>query len=191
MGSVGSALRSILGPASVPVLIKNDSGVYLYANRAAETLLGYEPGQVIGKHMLELLRDDPEWLGTVFRRFQTQRFWAGNLSFARLDGEIVILAINGFASSGVNGVMYTAFARPVELTSPPTPDPAPIPYNLSAEDIRLLQLMTEGFSEKDIAGILGSRDLEIEAEIAMVLQKMGAYSRTEACIRAIKARLII
>lgn len=191
MGRVGSALRSIFGPASVPVLIKNDSGFYLFANRAAETLLGYEPGQVIGKHIFDITRDDPEWLGAEFKRFQDQGVWTGNLSLIRIDGDLVRVAVNGFASSAPDGTTYTALARPIEIVPPPTVAPRAPPYNLSADDIRLLQLMTEGFSEKDIAGILNTRDLVVQTAITLLLQKMWSSSRTEACIRAIKARIII
>jgi PAS domain S-box-containing protein len=192
-GQLSPAFESVMSAASVPVLVKNGDGYYIFANRAAEALLGYDHGQIGGLHVSELIDSDPEWLNTEFERFKAERVWNGFLVFRHREGRVVQAAVNAFGATLTNGlVAYTAFPHPV------APDfvllfrpPAQRIYDLSAADIRLIQLLAEGFTDLDLSNILGLSEWAVTREIAIVLQKMRVSSRTEACIRAIKANLIL
>ncbi len=53
--------------ASVPVLVKDADGFYVFANQAAERLLGYEASQICGLHIDDLCNDDSAWLSPSSR----------------------------------------------------------------------------------------------------------------------------
>jgi PAS domain S-box-containing protein len=190
---INAAFQGVVGPARVPVLVKNGDGYYIFANRAAETLLGYGPGQIGGLHITDLVDNDPDWLQAEFERFKSQRFWNGHLTFRRREGEPVQAAVNAFAGSFDGSTpAYTDLAHPVPPGSVPVPRAAwPLRgYDLGAQDIRLIQLLAEGFSDREVSSILSRSEWAVTREVSIVLQKMRANSRTEACMRAIKARLI-
>jgi DNA-binding NarL/FixJ family response regulator len=64
------------------------------------------------------------------------------------------------------------------------------PYSLSFREFTVLDLMQQGLDERDIARKLGLSRAMIGRNTASILTKMGAESRTEAAIRAIRQELI-
>jgi DNA-binding NarL/FixJ family response regulator len=51
-------------------------------------------------------------------------------------------------------------------------------------------MLSEGFTDKDIAAVLGFSDWAVAREVTILLQKMRVRSRTAACVAAMKARII-
>jgi len=182
-----------MGRASVPVLVKNAEGFYIFANQAAESALGYGPGQIGGMHIGDLSANDPEWLRLEFDRLRAHRVWNGNLLFRCKSGELLNMALNAFVSTSISpGIAYIGMFHPANFETPSPPNPLlPVRrYDLSPDERRLLQLFAEGFSDKDLASILGLADWAVSREAMILLQKMGVTSRTAACVAAIKARVI-
>lgn len=64
------------------------------------------------------------------------------------------------------------------------------PYNLSWRELTVLDLVTGGRSDKEIAVVLGIRPQTVSKHVANVLKKMSASSRTEAGVRALREGLI-
>jgi PAS domain S-box-containing protein len=182
-----------MGAATVPVLVKNGSGYYLFANRAAEALLGYDPGQIGGKHFLELVYNDPDWVAVEWERFKAQRVWNGSLIMRHKGGDRLRVGLNAFAST-LRGhtATYTALVHPLggDIQHAAASHGRPRRYDLTANEIRIVQLLAEGFSDRDLSAITGISEWAIAREIALVLQKMGVRSRTEACVRAMRSGLI-
>jgi len=175
----------------VPVLVKNGDGAYIYANQAAETLLGYEANSIVGMQLDDLSADDPVWLKSEFVRLQSQGVWNGRLVFRHCAGHLISASLNAFVSNSAFGRVYVAMLHPAHGPSLPTPVPLlSRQYGLTPAERRILQLLAEGFADRDLAEILGRRDWAVSREVTVLLQKMGVTSRTAACVAAIKAHLI-
>jgi PAS domain S-box-containing protein len=179
--------------ATVPVLVKDADGFYLFANQAAERLLGYEASQISGLHIDDLCNDDPAWVRSEFARFESQGVWNGSLVFRHHDGHLISAGLNAFVTNMPFGRIYVAMLHPVRETSMPRPVPilSRQRYRLTWEDRRLLQLLAEGFPDRDLAEILGRQAWAVSRDVTVLLQKMTVKSRTAACVAAIKAHLIV
>jgi PAS domain S-box-containing protein len=194
---IASELRAdfctVMSRASVAVIVKNAEGYFIFVNPAAERLLGYGPGQLGGIHVTEVSADDPAWLLTEWERFKAQSVWNGSLMFRRGSGDLVTTALNAFvATTTSGGRAYTSMLRQAGTGQRVLAAnyPAGNALNLTVADCRLLQLLAEGFTDKDIAAIIGLSDWAIAREVTILLQKMRVRSRTAACVTALKARLI-
>ena len=191
-GSLSRGFRGVMARASVPVLVKDADGFYVFANQAAERLLGYEASQISGLRIADLCDDDPAWLRSEFARFQSQGVWNGSLAFRHRDGHLISARLNAFVTNMAFGRFYVAMLHPMREPSMPRPVPilARQRYRLTSEDRRLLQLLAEGFADRDLAEILGRQDWAVSRDITVLLQKMTVKSRTAACVAAIMAHLI-
>jgi len=178
--------------ATVPVLVKNGDGAYIFANHAAEVLLGYEASEIARMHLDDLSADDPVWLKSEFARFQSQGVWNGSLTFRHRDGNLISASLNAFVTNSALGRVYIAMLHPAH--GPSLAAPVPLlsrqKYRLTTAERCILQLLAEGFADRDLAEILGRRDWAVAREVTVLLQKMGVTSRTAACVAAIKAHLI-
>lgn len=63
-------------------------------------------------------------------------------------------------------------------------------YSLTFRQLTVLRLVAVGKSDRDIATILGISPLTAHKHVANILDKMGAGSRTEAGVRALRERLV-
>jgi DNA-binding NarL/FixJ family response regulator len=79
----------------------------------------------------------------------------------------------------------------------PAADPRPgdsveLPHEaLTPREIEVLHLITEGLSNKAIARQLGISDHTVKFHITALMQKLGAQSRTEVVVRAVRSGLIM
>ena len=60
------------------------------------------------------------------------------------------------------------------------------PYKLTFREFTVLQLAAEGDGDKAIADRLGISSTTVSKHIGVILKKMSATSRTEACVRALR-----
>ena len=63
-------------------------------------------------------------------------------------------------------------------------------YGLTFRELTVLHLVAAGRADKEIAGELGISPLTVHKHVANVLAKMGASSRTEAGVRALREGLV-
>jgi len=72
------------------VSVADENGLILYGNSAFEKLFGYEPDELIGKHVSILNVDPPEQLTKILtelrKEVQISGFWRGEFSNIRKDG---------------------------------------------------------------------------------------------------------
>jgi two-component system NarL family response regulator len=63
-------------------------------------------------------------------------------------------------------------------------------YRLTFRELTILHLVAAGRSDKEIATVLGISPLTVSKHVANILHKMGAASRTEAGVRAVRQGLL-
>jgi DNA-binding NarL/FixJ family response regulator len=66
-----------------------------------------------------------------------------------------------------------------------TPSPAPI----SARELEVIGLVADGKGNKEIARILGIREQTVKNHVASIMQKLGARSRLEVGVHAVRQNL--
>ena len=70
-------------------------------------------------------------------------------------------------------------------------EPDTFEEKLTPREIEVLELLTEGLSNKFIAERLGISDQTVKFHIASILGKLGAANRTDAVRRALRRGLIV
>ena len=75
----------------------------------------------------------------------------------------------------VDGQPETFYARPVHDRSPP-------PRPLSAREAQVMQLMTEGMTNRQIAGCLCVTVHAVKFHLASIYRKFEVHNRTEAVV---------
>ena len=63
-------------------------------------------------------------------------------------------------------------------------------YGLTFRELTVLHLVASGRADKEIAVTLGISSQTVNKHVARILHKMGASSRTEAGVRAIKDQIV-
>jgi PAS domain S-box-containing protein len=185
-------LQVILASCATAVLLKDEDGYCLFANQAAESLLAYEPGQLRGMHMTELGPADPRLIWMEYERLKREKVWTGRYPVRRSDGSIVQVAANALARAAPDGgVLCAEFLYPVHERVSALGTPTPEHADLAIRDLSLLQLMMEGFSDDQLAVLLGIGVETVRETVHRLLLKLNASSRTEACILALKAQLVV
>ena len=61
---------------------------------------------------------------------------------------------------------------------------------MSFRELTVLDLVSTGKSDREIATVLGIRPRTVSKHVENIRSKMGASSRTEAGVRAIKEKLL-
>jgi DNA-binding CsgD family transcriptional regulator len=156
-------------------------------------LLGYDADQLRRTQVADLHEADPAWFRAEVDHFKREQVWSGRVLLRRRRGGVVKVGANAFVNNLPDGsVEYISLSH---LARREDPDLgrlcAGFRYGLTSRDIRLLQLVAEGFANKEVASILGLSTAAVDNGLRAVLQKMNASSRTEACIMALKARIIL
>jgi DNA-binding NarL/FixJ family response regulator len=64
------------------------------------------------------------------------------------------------------------------------------PYALSFRELTVLHLLAGGKADKEIARQLGISPYTVNRHVSNILGKMGASSRTEAGVRAVRENLL-
>ncbi len=62
-------------------------------------------------------------------------------------------------------------------------------YHLSARELAVLELLSQGFSDKEIAGALRVTPFTVNKHVGAILIKMNVRSRTAAAVHAIREHL--
>jgi PAS domain S-box-containing protein len=184
---------TILETSPVAVVAVDSQGQYIYGNRSAEDLVGYERRDLYQHHMLDLLQVGPEWYQSEFQRFVQEQAWSGNASIRAADGAPLQTRINAFVGSTVSGDQtYVAFLHRSAAAENGTDVllRETFPFGLDHPDFRLLSLMAEGFADKEIAELLGKSVWTVNRNVHDLMRKMDVSSRTEACVIALKRALI-
>ena len=186
-------LRRVLSLADAAILLLDDAGFFVFANEAARSLLDYGKDEILGVHFSEICVHDLAWLEAQFQRFKRNEIWGGHIVLRGKRGHLVNVAVNAavFTRTSEPVPIYVALIHPVN--SPVQASAAELedlPYGLTAAEVRILQLLIEGFGGADIAVIQGENESAITLSIEAILRKTHVSSVIEACIVALKKHLV-
>lgn len=112
-----------------------------------------------------------------------------------VDGDVLCTAIRATAHGLI---VWSAEFREhlVETSGPPgalesDPEDEPPPTELTARELQVLRLLTEGASNKAIARRLGITPHTAKFHVASILAKLGATGRTDAVAIAMRLGLVM
>ena len=78
----------------------------------------------------------------------------------------------------------------VRVRLPPAPEEAPLPSDLTRRELEVLELLSEGLSQKEIAAGLVISSKTVSAHIQHILGKLGVHSRAQAVAHAYRRGLL-
>jgi PAS domain S-box-containing protein len=178
----------------VAVVVVNPEGYFIYANPAAEALLGYSFSQLTEKHITDIVEAEATWVVSEFEHLMQHQTWSGRVLLRRLEGDLLKVTVNAFSSPlPEGGAEHIAFLDSTYLDGPAIdrlPD-AGLALGLTVEDLRLLHLIAAGFNHAEIADILGVTEFALKDEVAAVREKMDVSSMTEAVITGVRNGLLV
>ena len=183
----------LIAGARAAVIIKDDGGFCLYANRREEELRGVLPGELVGKHITELVDADPALVEREFEQFKHEHTWVGQFRTHDAAGNPVRLRTCNFIHCESDGTaLYASFAYLVGPRDPSARDRSVLlpDVTFAAEDQCTAQLCVDGYSDEELAVVFGISLDAVRQLVARFVQSIGANSRTEACIRALKSGLV-
>jgi PAS domain S-box-containing protein len=205
--------RAILETALDGIITIDDKSRVLEFNPAAEAMFGFPAADVIGRPLEELIV--PPSRREEHRRGMRRFLETGEgplvgkrieLTALRADGseipvEVAIVPIHRDGASVFTGHIRDLSerrrweeelqrAREELETKVEVRMEAGGNYGLSFRELSVLHLISMGMADKEIALTLGISSQTVNKHVARILHKMGASSRTEAGVRAIKDGVI-
>jgi PAS domain S-box-containing protein len=180
--------------APLPVMASNEDGYYVYQNAAAQQFLGYEPAEIIGKHLADVLAYDRQLITMTLERLKQRGHLSGRARYRHAEGSLREADVNFFGQALTDGTrVFVSLAHPLPAVSAALPGllESGTNYGLTDAEMRLLQLIADGFSDEPIAILLGVTQEAVAQQVQGVMAKMMAASRTEAAVLALKNRVLL
>jgi len=187
-----------------------DDGTVLSVNQFGAEQLGYTPGELVGASVFEVFHRADR--AAVRRQLSflagapgAVRSW--EFRKVRKDGEVIwVREIVRATQDGKGGTVFLVVCEDIterrrmedamqslreELER--RADRAMAQgntYGLSFREMTVVELVAGGKSDKEIGVVLGIRPMTVSKHVANVLKKMGAASRAEAGVRALREGII-
>ena len=185
-------------------------GTVLSVNRFGAQQLGYEPEELVGRSVLAVFhRADRkavvEQLAACVRKLNETAEW--EFRKVRKDGSVMWVGETARAVRGPDGGMIVLIVCE-DITEQKLAEEAVQKareelesrverqilrgnvYGLSFRELTVLNLVAEGKSDKEIAALLGISLGTASKHTGNILSKMGASSRTQAGVRAVREGLL-
>jgi PAS domain S-box-containing protein len=192
--SLTTAFQNVVCSAPVAVVVVNPEAYFIYANPAAEALLGYSVSQLTEKHITDIVEAEATWVASEFEHLMHHQTWSGRVLLRCLEGDLLKVTVNAFSSPlPEGGAEHVALLDSTYLDGPAidrVPE-AESKIGLTVEDLRLLHLIAAGFNDAEVADILGVTEFKLKADVAAIREKMDVSSMTEAVITGVRNRLIV
>jgi PAS domain S-box-containing protein len=193
-----------LSEATLEGIVIHDHGLLLDANPQAAAMLGYELPEIIGRDALSLMA--PESRDLVRQHIVSGHEGAYEVLGLRKDGTTLPMEVCGKAASYEGRQVRVGVMRDISerkraeeaLQKAREELEARVErqtgrgnsYGLTFRELTVLHLMAAGEADKEIALQLGIRSRTASKHVENILQKMGAASRTEASVRALREGLV-
>jgi two-component system, NarL family, nitrate/nitrite response regulator NarL len=103
------------------------------------------------------------------------------------DGDLLAAALRAVALGLV--VLDESFAR--SFAPAPAEPPAELTEPLTPRELEVLQRLTQGLSNKQIAQRLGVSEHTVKFHVNAILGKLGVQSRSEAIVQAVRLGLVV
>jgi len=195
--------RSLSG-AAFEGLVIHERGKVLDANPAFARMFGYELSEVIGMHALDFTA--PESRDLLRLSILSRREEPFEALGLRKDGSTLECELRGRDIPYQERIVTVTAVRDIterrraeealqeareELESRVERRVQEVNgYGLTFRELTVLHLVATGKADKEIATVLGISPLTAHKHLANILDKMGAASRTEAGVRALRERLL-
>ncbi|MFQ5473744.1 MAG: PAS domain S-box protein, partial [Dehalococcoidia bacterium] len=186
------------------------AGSVLSVNQFGAEQLGYSPDELIGRPVLDVFHpDDKTDVQRQLRACIENQGEVAHWEFrkVRKDGEVILVEEAARATRGADGELIVLIVceeiterrrmeeelqaareeleSKVEMVLEQTN-----PYDLTFRQLTVLHLVAQGKSDREIGLALGISPLTVNTHVSRTLKKMGASSRTEAGVRALREGLI-
>jgi PAS domain S-box-containing protein len=186
-------LATVMDAVPVSVLASDADGYYVYASEAAGRFLGYEPAEIVGKHITDLIAYDPRLIMANFERLKQKGHLSGRTRYRHTDGSLLQADVNIFGHIlGEDTRVFVSLIHPLPQGGAALPQPETnVDIGLTDAERRLLLLLAEGFSDVQVARVLGDPEDVIGEQVRLLLEKMNVSSRTQAAVLAIKKRVVL
>ena len=197
------------------VALDNDpltGGLLRFASARTKDILGYDADEFRSdptlwfrnvhrddrSHVLESTRQAVAKAEPTVREYRLrhkesgQYVWLEDKIVPQVDGAGNVVALLGVARDiTTRKRMEKRFRRTAQTVERKVEDRMPKEqrYGLTFREMAVIQLVASGQSDKEIATILNISPGTAHVHVANVLRKMGARSRTEAAVRAVKEGL--
>ena len=173
----------------------------LYENPIAARILGYEPGEFVGKDVLGLIH--PDDMSKTAHRLTKLAQTPGDTDRAQLrmrhkDGTwrvIDVVANNLLHNPAVKGIIVSVReisgrSRREGAWAEDVASAMAEEYHLTGSERRVLNLIAEGQSNLQIAEQLVVSPSTVRFHVSSILRKLGVTSRTEAAAIAVRCHLV-
>jgi DNA-binding CsgD family transcriptional regulator len=187
-------LARVMDTVALPVFALDADAYYVYENEQAQDFLGYDPMAITEKHITDLIVYDPALLIAAFDSLKRRGYFSGSVLYRHRNSSLVEANVNTFRQTlGDGTTVFVALAHPLAAVRRRLPEvvQATATHGLTGEEMRLLQLLADGFSDEQISQLLGDHERLIREQIRLLLEKMNASSRTQAVVLALKKRVLL
>jgi len=187
------AIKDVMDTVSFPVFVLREDATYTYQNPAAAAALGYRLNEIAGCCLTDLLDAEPKWALEGFEQLRRIGHFSGPVLYRMKRGGLYRGDANVFMHSLIDGSrIAVSMVLPVSYGSGKSNVVQTVDaFDLTSEEVRLLQLISVGLSDGQIAKVLNIPLDNLERAVQVILKKMAVGSRTAAAVLALKATLVL
>ena len=187
------AIQHVMDAVPFPVFVLSEDATYIYQNPAAAEALGYRHGEIEGCHLTDMVAAEPEWVMGGFAQLKRTGHFSGPVHYGmkhggvyRGDANVFMRSLPGGTRVAVSMVMPVSYGNG-KSNVVQTVDA----FDLTPEEVRLLQLISVGLSDGQMAEVLSMPLDTLDQALQVMLRKMAVGSRTAAAVVALKANLVL
>jgi PAS domain S-box-containing protein len=209
LGESEERYRTLVETMNDGLGVQDANGVITYVNQRFCQMVGYSSDELVGRRVTDLLDEKNRRILTrqmAGRRRGTKDRY--DLTFTAKDGGKVTTLMAPQPVIDAEGNFEGSFAVMTDITDQKRMEETlervreeletkvehqaerGNPYGLTFRELTVLNLVAQGKSDREVAEILGIRHLTARKHIANLLSKMGAGTRTEAGVRAVREGII-
>jgi PAS domain S-box-containing protein len=178
--------RDLLEGAGAAILALDLEGRFMYVNARGQDLLGRE--DLVGKHFTEILAPEQQRVAEgLFQGGSEIRPFV--MDVTRSDGSTVTVEVSG-SWVRQRGRRVGALAMAWELASTPRVEEAPQGRPLSKLDLTILELVSNGLSNREIAERVYLSSHTIKDRIEKIMRHFGVNRRAELAAKAARQGLV-
>lgn len=200
---IGKALAGL----SVGMLVTNPDGKVIWLNRTAETLLGVDMNQVLGKKIEQVIRDprlacfwqeaqeeDGNLLGELTVQWPDDLDLKVNATPCRApDGRIIgraMLFCDVTSEKVARVELSNAVARRLlSMAGDPSPN-IPPSRGLTSQELQIMRSVGQGLSNQGIAEEFGISLSTVRSHLKNIYRKLDLSSRSEAVSYAVRNQIL-